>query len=276
MRRGGGSGRGAGALLPALVLAATLGATALLPPAAGGERSQRGDLVISLQGKISPLMLSRRRPDPIHLRLSGGLQSTDGSLLPRVNRVEIGFPTKGIVNTYGLPVCTGRRLRNATSAGAIDACRPALIGHGSVEADVVLPDQGPFRVHAKLLVFNGPRKDGHRLLLLHGYARQPPTTVVMPFTLVRGDGRFGIRIGADLPAALGPWPHLARFRMDLGRDYEFRGRRRSFLRATCPIPPRFTSGFFSLAQVSYSLADGRRISRAITRSCRAPLLPQPK
>src|SRR6185369_3063307 len=239
---------------------------------AGGERSQRGNLIISLQGQISPLTISRHQLDPIHLHLSGGLQSTDGSLLPRVNRVEIGFPTKGVVSAYGLPTCAARRLRNATSADAVAACRPALIGRGTVEADVVLPDQGPFRVHAALLVFNGPRKDGHRLLLLHGYARKPPTTVVMPFSLVRGKGRFGIRIGADLPAALGPWPHLARFQMDLGRNYEFRGQQRSFLRATCPIPPRFTSGFFSLAQISYRLADGRQISRAITRSCRAPLL----
>ena len=238
--------------------------------AALAERSQRGNLIVALRGKISPLQLSRGRPDPVHLLLAGGLQSVDGSLLPRVNRVEIGFPTKGVVTTYGLPICTVRRLRNSTSAKALAQCRSALIGHGMVEAEVVLPDQGAFLVHAKLLVFNGPRKEGHRLLLLHGYAKKPPTTIVLPFTLVRGKGRFGIEIGADLPAALGPWPHLARFKMTLGRRYEFRRQKRSFLSATCPIPPRFTSGFFSLAQVTYTLADGRRVSRAITRSCRAP------
>jgi hypothetical protein len=271
MKRSAGSVRSAAAVLsPALAIA--LATLVLLPALAGGERSQRGNLIISLQGGISPLQLARRQPVPIHLRLAGGLKSTDGSLLPRVNRVEIGFPTKGVVSTYGLPTCKVRRLRNATSSDAIAACRPALIGEGTVEADVVLPDQGPFRVHAKLLVFNGPRSDGHRLLLLHGYARKPPTTVVMPFTLTRGNGRFGIKIGADLPAALGPWPHLARFQMDLGRDYAFHGRKRSFLSATCPIPPRFTSGFVSLAQISYSMADGRQLSRAITRSCRAALV----
>ncbi len=267
MRRRRGGLRGAAALLVSLLLTAL---AAAVP--AGGERSQRGGLIISLQGGISPLQLSRRQPTPIHLRLAGGLQSVDGSLLPRVNRVEIGFPTKGLVSTFGLPTCSARQLRNATSERAVAVCRPALIGEGSVEADVVLPDQGSFRINAKLLVFNGPRKGGHRLLLLHGYARSPPTAVVMPFSLVRGHGRFGIKIGADLPAALGPWPHLARFQMDLGRDYEFRGRKRSFLRATCPIPPRFTSGFFSLAQVTYTLADGRQVNRAITRSCRAPLV----
>jgi len=241
----------------------------LVPALAGGERIQRGNLIVALGGEISPLQLPRRQPDPVHLRLDGGLISADGSLLPRVERVEIGFPTQGVVSTYGLPSCTVQQLRNTTSARATSVCRPALIGDGKIVADVVLPDQGPFQVHAHLLVFNGPLKDGHRLLLLHGYARRPPTTVVLPFKLERRNGRFGITIGANLPAALGPWPHLARFEMNLGRSYLFRGRRRSFLSATCPIPPRFTAGFFSLAKVTYTLAGGRRVSTAITRGCRA-------
>jgi len=242
---------------------------AMVPGLAGGERIQRGNLIVALGGDISPLQLPRHRPDPVHLRLDGGLISADGSLLPRVDRVEIGFPTQGVVSTRGLPVCTVQRLRNTTTPGALSACRPALIGHGKIVADVVLPDQGPFQVHAHLLVFNGPLKDGHRLLLLHGYARRPPTTVVLPFKLERRNGRFGITIGADLPAALGPWPHLARFEMTLGRRYRYRGRQHSFLGATCPIPPRFTAGFFSLAKVTYTLADGRRVGTAITRGCRA-------
>ena len=56
--------------------------------------------------------------------------------------------------------------------------------------------------------------------------------------------------------------------MTLGRDYRFRGRSHSFLRARCPIPPRFTAGFFSLAKVTYTLLDGRHITIAITRGCR--------
>jgi hypothetical protein len=258
------SGHAAVALLAAL--GASLAVWAAAP--AAGERIQRGDLIVSLRGRISPLQLSRHDADPVHLQIGGGLQTADGSLLPRVGRVEIGLPTKGVVSTRGLPTCTVRRLRNATSDGALAACRQALLGRGSVEADVVLPDQGPFRIHARLLVFNGPRKEGHRLLLLHGYTHRPPTTVVLPFKLERHRGRFGLTIGADLPAALGPWPHLARFQMDLGRRYVYRGRRRSFLSASCPIPPRFTAGFFSLARITYTLAGGRRVSAAITRGCR--------
>jgi hypothetical protein len=235
---------------------------------AEGERHQRGNLRVALRGHISPLELSRQAPDPVSLNLAAGLRTVDGSLLPRVKRVEIGLPTQGVISTQGLPVCTVRRLRNATRERALAVCRTALLGHGTVEAAVVIPGQGAFRIHANLLAFNGPRKDGHRLLILYAYARRPPTVVVLPFKFERHHGRLGLTIGADLPTALGPWPHLARFKIRLGRNYRFRGRRHSFLRASCPIPPRFTAGFFSLAKVTYTLIDGRRISIAITRGCR--------
>lgn len=255
---------GGAALLGALALAACC----YVAPAEG-ERHKHGNLLVALRGHISPLELSRQALEPVHLSLAAGLRTVDGTLLPRVKRVEIGLPTQGVVSTFGLPTCNVRRLRNATTKRALAVCGDALVGHGTVEAAVVIPGQGAFRIDADLLAFNGPRKDGHRLLLMHAYARQPPTVVVLPFKFERHHGRLGLTIGADLPAALGPWPHLARFKMKLGRNYMFGGRKHTFLRARCPIPPRFTAGFFSLAKVTYTLTDGRRISTAITRGCRA-------
>jgi hypothetical protein len=259
------------ASLGALVALACLGSALLLagrPSPAAGERRQRGDLMISLQGGISPLRLPRRDPAPVSLHLAGGLSPVGEGLLPRVRKIEIGLPPKGTISTAGLPVCTARRLRNATGEGALAACGGALIGHGSVDANVLLPGQESFSLHAQLLAFNGPVVQGHRRFLLHGYAARPPTAIVLPFTLTRGRGRFGTTIAADLPPALGPWPRLARFQLNLGRRYLREGRRQSFLTAFCPVPPRFTAGFFSLAQIEYTLEDGRRISLAITRGCR--------
>jgi hypothetical protein len=57
--------------------------------------------------------------------------------------------------------------------------------------------------------------------------------------------------------------------MTLSRRYAYHGQLRSYLSASCPIPRRFTAGFFSFARVAYRLADGRRVSTAIARSCRA-------
>ncbi|HET8567334.1 MAG TPA: hypothetical protein VFL77_12780 [Solirubrobacterales bacterium] len=187
-----------------------------------------------------------------------------------MKRLEVGLPTKGSVSTRGLSVCTVRRLRNATSKGALNTCGAARVGHGVATTAVALPGQPAFTARARLLVFNGPRRMGHRSLLLHAYSERPPTSVVVPFRLARRRGEFGLTMAADLPAALGPWLRLAGFRLTLGRRYSFRGRRQSFLSATCPIPRRFTAGFFSLAKVTYTLVGGRQIGTAITRSCRAP------
>jgi hypothetical protein len=251
--------------LAVLVLFGALGAGL-----ARGERTQHGNLIVSLDGHLSPLTLPRDRPAPVALRLEGGLQTTDGSLLPRVTRMELGLPGKGVLFTRGLPLCRERRLRNTKGAEALAACGSALIGHGRLEAEVLIPHQPPFTIHARLLAFNG-RVRGRRAVILHGVAANPPTVVDVPFLIRRGSGRFGMALVADLPRALGPLPHLAHFEMVLSRRFSYHGHRRSYLSASCPIPSRFTAGFFSLARAIYTLVGGGQLRTAIARSCRAPL-----
>jgi hypothetical protein len=132
---------------------------------------------------------------------------------------------------------------------------------------VQVPHQEPFAVHARLLAFNA-RVGQKRAVLLHAYTSEPPLAVVLPFLLHHGSGRFGTALAAHLPV-LGEWARVARFEMVLSRRYSYRGRRRSYLSAACPVPKRFTAGFFSFARVAYRLADGRQVSAAIARSCRA-------
>jgi hypothetical protein len=256
----------------AVGLAAVLAALALLAAAlagpAQGERKQRGDVIVSLDGGVSPLRLPRDRTAPVALRLAGGLRTADGSLLPRVTRIEIALPSQGVVSTRGLPVCLPRRLRYAKPPAALAACRSALVGRGSLEARVLLPGQGPFTIHARLLLFNGRAAGGRQAVLLHAYVRSPPIVVVLPFVLRHSHGIFGTTLAARLPPALGPWPRFAHFEMTLARGYRYRGRGRSFLSASCPIPPRFSAGFFSLARSTYTFVGGRRLAVEIARGCR--------
>jgi hypothetical protein len=254
--------RALGALAIALLVVALAASTA------GGERTQDGHLIVSLDGGLAPLALPRDHPAPVAVHLAGGLRTTDGSLLPRVTRVELSLPGKGVLDTHGLAVCPARKLRDATSEGALAACRDALVGRGKLEAQVHVPNQPPFAVHAELLAFNG-RVRGRRAVIFHGFAADPPTVVVLPFLLRLETGRVRTRLVADLPPELGPWPHFAHFEVELFRRFSFRGRQRSYLSASCPIPKRFTAGFFSFAKASFTLAGGRRVGTSITRSCRA-------
>ena len=257
------------------VFAAALAAAALLLLGHGtgdlarGEQTAYGSLVLSLDGGISPLKLPRERAEPVTIDLAGGLRTTDRSLLPRVARIELGLPEGGVLSTSGLPVCGQRQLRDATSEEALETCGGALVGRGEIEADVLLPHQQPFTIEARLLAFNGRAAGGRRALLLHAFAAKPPTVVVLPFVVERRGGMFGTAIAADLPPSLGPWPHFARFEMTLGRRYVYRGQRRGYLSASCPIPKIFTAGFIPFARATYTLADGRRVSTEIARGCRA-------
>jgi len=235
---------------------------------AHGERTQRGNLIVSLDGHFAPLALPRDRPAPVAVQLRAGLETDDGSVLPRVTKVELGIPGQGKITTRGLPTCTPRRIRDATRAKALEACRPALIGTGRMIAQVKIPHQPQFTVHASLLAFNG-RVEGHRAVIVHGISIRPPTAVVLPFVIRLRPGKFGTVLVARVPDNLGPWPRFARFKMNLYRRYTHRGERLSYLSASCPIPKSNTAGFFSFAKATFTLVDGRRISTGIARSCRA-------
>ncbi|HXF30684.1 MAG TPA: hypothetical protein VN522_04110 [Solirubrobacterales bacterium] len=261
-RRHGNVVRSLGALAVALCLVALAASTA------GGERTQDGHLIVSLDGGLAPLALPRDHPAPVAVRLAGGLQTTDGTLLPRVTRVELSLPGQGILDTRGLPVCRASQLRNTTSGAALGACRSALVGRGRLDAQVHVPNQPAFAVHAELLAFNG-RVRGRRAVILHGFASDPPTVVVLPFLLRLQSGLLRTRLVADLPPELGPWPHFAHFEVKFFRRFRFRKKERSYLSASCPIPKQLTAGFFSFAKASFTLAGGHRVSTSITRSCRA-------
>jgi hypothetical protein len=235
---------------------------------AQGERSQKGNLIVFLDGGLAPLALPRDRPAPVAVHLEGGLRTADGSLLPRVTRIELGLPAQGVLDTRGLPTCSQRRLHDTRPPEALAACRPALVGRGRLEALVRVPHQQPFEIHTRLLAFNG-RVGGRRAVILHAFAASPPTVAIVPFVVRRRPGRFGLALVGALSPALGPWPRFADFELTLARRYAYRGEQRSYLSAACPIPRRFTAGFFSFARAELTLAGGQRIGTAIARSCRA-------
>jgi hypothetical protein len=256
--------RRAAIVLAALGLLAGLGATV-----ANGERSQQGTLISSLDGGVQPIALPRDHPAPVHLHLSGGLRTADDSLLPRVSRLELAVAGKGALDTRGLPVCPRRLLRDTRPTEARAACGAALVGSGRIDAVVGIPAQPPAEVSARLLAFNGRTRSGQKAVLLHAYAAQPPISVVVPFVVRHRGGRFHTALVGDLRGGLGWLARFAGVDIDLGRRYEYRGERRSYLNASCPAPANFSAGFLAIARATYTLQNGRRLSTEIVRSCRA-------
>lgn len=247
-----------------IVVAAAFGATL-----AQGERVQKGNLVVTLKGGISPRKLPRDRPAPATVHLAGGIRTTDGSPLPRVNWIKLELAWRGRLFTRGLAVCPRARLESTDSSHALEFCGPALVGHGKLFAKIFVPGQVPFGIHARLLVFNGRTKVGRPAVWVHAYSSNPPVSFVLPFTVRHQPGSFRTVLVTTIRRSVGPWPHVANFQVTVSRDFTYRGKKHSYLNASCPVPRNFTAGFLSFARANYTFADGRRLRPQVVRSCRA-------
>lgn len=256
-------GRARAGLLAAILL------SALCAGHAWGERHQQGDLIVALDGHISPSALPRHRPAPARVSVSSRLSTTEGTPPPRVRRIELAFAGRSMsFDRVGLPTCPAQRIRDATDVQALSRCGPALVGHGRLEAKLLLPHQAPVRVRAHLLDFNARAKGGGLAIVAHAFSSRPPSSFALRFSLRRGRGEFPTALTATVPRSIGAWTHLTGFQMSLGRRYRDGGHLHSYIAASCPAPPHFTAGFLPLAHIAYSLPAGRSIGETIVRGCR--------
>jgi hypothetical protein len=256
-------GRGPALLVSAVAL------LVLMPGPAVGERTQRGNLIVAVNGNVSPLRLPRDHPAPVALSIDGRVRTADGSPLPRLTRISLSLAGHGLLFTRGLPVCPRARIRNADSRQALARCRSALVGRGELHAVAFIPHQDPFPIHSSLLAFNGRTARGGPAVWVHAFVGSPPASVVLPFVVRRGTGTLRTVLTMKVPRSVGTLPHLAGFQLILSRRFPYRGVPRSYLSAFCPAPKGFTAGFLSLARATYAFADGRRLHVEAVRSCRS-------
>jgi hypothetical protein len=251
-----------------LGVAALLVATTL-PGAAHGERSRAGNLIGTLNGGVTPLALPRSHRAPVAIELEGKIATADGTPLPQVKQVKVELAGPGSLDTAGLPRCPQARLAHADSRQALRRCGPALVGRGSLGAEIDIPNQPPFAIHTRLLAFNGRTPAGRTAIWVHAYASDPPISLVLPFVVHPGRKAFPTALVATVPRSFGPLPRLAVFHLRLFRRFRHQGRLHSYVSASCPVPPAFTAGFLSFARATYSFGDGRNVRIETVRSCRA-------
>jgi len=246
-----------------------LAVVALLAASASAERTQDGNLIVSLNGGISPRELPRNQPVPVTVHLSGRVVTSDKAPLPRVNWIRLELAWRGVLDARGLPICPRVRLVGADTRQAIERCGDAHVGSGQLFARIFVPNQRPFDVHAHLTAFNGLSEAGDPVVLVHSYATHPPVAFVIPFSVHHKKGGFRTVLVALIRRSAGPWPHVANFQISVSRSYYRDGERHSYLSASCPVPKHFTAGFLSFARATYTFEGGKKISTESVRSCRA-------
>jgi hypothetical protein len=245
-------------LLPLLV-AATPAQAAL---------SQEGNLFIRFDGGISPNALPRSARAPISVRLEGTIRQLGGDHPPGLRRMKVALNRAGQIEAKGLPVCRQDEIRSLSTVEALAACGSSLVGSGGYTVRTTLPNQDESVSPGEILLFNG-RDRGHEAILAHAYQTEPvPVSRVFVFRITHRGGTYGTVIDAEVPPGLSRHGYLKSIYLHLGRTYAYRGKRRSYLSASCAAPAGFSRALFPFVRASMSFDDGRTLSSTISRTCR--------
>jgi hypothetical protein len=232
------------------------------------EIDQKGNLRVSFAGKISPRKLPRDALAPVAVSVSGQITTTDQSAPPQLRTITIAINRHGQLHYKGLPVCHLHDIQPASSAEAREACSGSLVGSGSFEANVALPEQSPFPSNGKVLAFNGTL-GAKPVIFAHIYGTEPlPTSFTLPFTIEHlAKGTYSILLSAQLPQVAAEWGYVSGVSLELHRTYRFGGERQSYVSAGCPAPQGFPGTTFTFARASFAFEDGRSLAKTMTRSC---------
>ncbi|HEU4736961.1 MAG TPA: hypothetical protein VFS48_08065, partial [Solirubrobacterales bacterium] len=229
---------------------------------------QQGNLRITVLSQVQPYKLPRVGTAPIAVFVSGHLEAPKGGVPPQLQRMTVEVNKHGLLQSKGLPTCPLKALQPASTERAMASCADAVIGSGQFWAHIVLPDQGAYPTHGRLLIFNG-RQGGKPVIFTHIFTANPFfSSFVIPFTIAKANhGAYGTKLTASLPQALGDWGYVDRIKLTLKRKYSFKGKQLSYFNAGCPAPKGVKRTVFPLALASFDFAAGLSIAAKVEKAC---------
>jgi hypothetical protein len=248
----------------------SISALALTASGASGVTVLAGNLVIRISGHTSPRGLPKDRLAPVSFRGSASLATRDGTHIPAASGTQLLVDRHIRLDTTGLKTCRLSQLEASAPAQAMKACGDALIGKGTSSAQVQFPESAPFEATGPLLAFNGPPGSaggygggGFNEQLYYVYANVPlPTALVAVGRVSRATGKYGYKISISIPTIAGGAGSFHSAAFAIGRRWNYRGTKHSFLNAEC------ASGHFD-AQVEISFSDGSNLRGKVVNPCRA-------
>jgi hypothetical protein len=233
-------------------LIVTTALAAALLPAAAAHASQTAALDVSAELLNQPV----GRPWAINLGTSVTVSTPDGGPPSPLKTIDIHFP-KATLNDRRFPSCDVDRLERLGPKGCP---KGSHIGTGTAQADVrPLLD---FPIDVDIDVYNGPRRNGGRILIFDSLARQVSVQLFLQGTLRKVSGRYGYQLKLAIPKiSTIPGANdaaISKFDVKVGA----RRGGRSFLEAprSCPRSGLPFAGTFGYA-------DGTSSSTTATISC---------
>jgi hypothetical protein len=229
---------------------------------------QEGNLRITVLSQVLPYKLPRHGTAPIAVFVSGHLSAPHGGIPSQLQEMTVEVNKHGLLQSKGLSSCPLSRIQPASTERALSSCGDALIGSGQFWAHIVLPDQGAYPTHGRLLIFNGKQK-GRPVIFTHIFTANPFfSSFVIPFAIQKkASGAYGTKLSASLPQALGDWGYVDRIKLTLKRKYRFGGKELSYFNAGCPAPEGSKRTVFPLALTSFAFADGTELGAKVEKAC---------
>ena len=192
----------------------------------------------------------------IDLGIKASFGTPDGGPPAPLKRMVIRFPHASL-NDGRFPTCTAAVVERK---GGARCPKGSQIGRGTAVADV--RPLLTYPIDATIKVFNGPKRDGGRVLIFETSVTQVPVHLALVGMLKKASGRYGYVLTMDVPplrTVPGANPAaIGRFDVTVGA----RRRGTSFLEAprSCPRGGLPFSGDFTFT-------DGTRTQAAAAISC---------
>jgi hypothetical protein len=221
-----------------------------------------GPVEVVAEGGFTPTTLPKHSFAPITIHGEGRIGSTDGSLPPILKKLTVWYDKHGEVVTKGLPYCTPGQLAATTSKTARKVCADSIVGEGHGTAEIVFPEQRPFKASSPITLFNGKPHNGNPTVLAHAYLSVPaPTTYIVPVEIQRiHDGPFGFKTEATIPKIAGGYGIPLEGSLTIGKKWTFKGQRLSYVNASCP------SGKLQ-AKAEVEFTDATKLNGLILKQC---------
>jgi hypothetical protein len=211
----------------------TVFAAAAIATAKNPTTVRAGNVILSLNGDVLPVVLPESTPAPITLKVSASIATADGSQPPALKTVILETAKDGYINAAGLPACDLGALEARSTKAAETACPNAIVGRGSTSVRVSFPKSAPFRATGEVVAFNGGVRGGVTTMFIHTYVAVPtPTAIVTAVKINRlRSGPFGLRSVATIPRIAGGAGSLVDFELTIHRRFHYQGEKQAIWKA---------------------------------------------
>ena len=243
--------------------------TALLAVAAAGAATAEAvsvyfpaQVAFTAKAHFGPKKLPSNKRVGGSFRIDDKIGMADGSHPPALQEFVLQLDRAVALDAKGLPVCRPRPSLEQEEVAGAESIAGHRRGEGKLEFDVAFPESSPFLVTSKMVAFNGGTAGGKTKIFIHAFLATPVSAAVVITVEVRKvrKGRYGLEAVAKVPKIAGGYGSITSFSLKLGREFTYKGSRRSFLSLEC------ADGQLQ-AKETAMFSDGSAMSGTTIRPC---------